>query len=161
MVSDGGTGLLAALPLVYPRVPVQRCWVHKMRNVLDKTRKKDRPCVKRDLDRVMNAPTLPKARTAARRFADAWTAAYPKAVACLRVDLDALFEHYRFDDPDWRKAARSTNAIERCFVEVRRRTRPMGVMADRASMDRILYAVFADINQNQGTATPFPLAQNS
>jgi transposase-like protein len=160
-VSDGGKGLLATLPLVYPRLPAQRCWVHKLRNVLDKTRKKDRARVKRDLDRVMNAPTLPKARSAARRFADAWTAAYPQAVACLRADLDALFEHYRFDDPDWRKATRSTNAIERCFVEVRRRTRPMGVMADKASMDRILYAVFADINQNQGTSTPFPLTQNS
>jgi transposase-like protein len=161
VVSDGGKGLLAALPLVYPRLPVQRCWVHKMRNVLDKTRKKDRARVKRDLDRVMNAPTLPKARSAARRFADAWSAEYSQAVACLRSDLDALFEHYCFDDPSWRKAARSTNAIERCFVEVRRRTRPMGVMADRASMDRILYAVFADINQNQGTSTPFPLTHNS
>lgn len=161
VVSDGGKGLLAALPLVYPRLPVQRCWVHKMRNVLDKTRKKDRPRVKRDLDHVMNAPTRPKARTAARRFADAWTAEYPQAVACLRADLDALFEHYCFDEPAWRKAARSTNAIERTFVEVRRRTRPMGVMADKASMNRILYAVFADINQNQGTSTPFPLTQNS
>jgi transposase-like protein len=74
---------------------------------------------------------------------------------------DALLEHYRFDGPSWRKAARSTNAIERGFVEVRRRTRPMGVMAGRASMDRIRYAVFADINRNQGTSTPFPLTQNS
>ena len=82
-------------------------------------------------------------------------------VACLAGDLDALFEHYRFKEPKWRKASRSTNAIERCFVEVRRRTRPMGVMADRASMSRILYAVFSGINQNQGTATPFPLTHNS
>jgi transposase-like protein len=64
IVTDGGRGLPAALPLVYPRLPVQRCWVHKLRNVLDKTRKKDRLRVKRDLDRVMNAPTLPQARTA-------------------------------------------------------------------------------------------------
>jgi transposase-like protein len=160
-VSDGGNGLLAALPLVYPAVPVQRCWVHKLRNVLDKTRRADRLRVKRDLDRVMNAPTLTHARSAARRFADAWAAEYPRAVACLRGDLDALLEHHRFTDPDWRRAARSTNAIERCFVEVRRRTRPMGVMADRSSTDRVLYAVFSEINQNQGTSTPFPLTQNN
>ncbi|MCH8842385.1 MAG: transposase [SAR324 cluster bacterium] len=75
--------------------------------------------------------------------------------------MDALLIHYHFKTEKWRKAARSTNAIERCFVEVRRRTRPMGVMADRASMNRILYAVFTGINQSQGTATPFPLTHNS
>jgi transposase-like protein len=79
------------------------------------TRKKDRPRVKCDLDRVMNAPALPQARSGARRFADAWRAEYPRAAACLRADLDALFEHHRFDDPGRRKAARSTNAIERCL----------------------------------------------
>lgn len=161
VVSDGGKGLLAALPLVYPHLPVQRCWVHKMRNVLDKCRKADREAMKNNLRAVMNAPNRPAARTAARVFADAWQAAYPKAVACLAGDLEDLMEHYVFKQEKWRKAARSTNAIERCFVEVRRRTRPMGVMADRASMSRILYAVFTGINQNQGTAAPFPLTHNS
>ena len=84
-----------------------------------------------------------------------------KAAACLMNDLDDLLPHYCFNSKNWRKPARSTNAIERCFVEVRRRTRPMGVMADRASMERILYAVFTGINQSQGTATPFPLTHNS
>ena len=161
VVSDGGKGLLAALPLVYPHLPVQRCWVHKMRNVLDKCRKADREAIKNDLRAVMNASNRRTARSAARAFANAWQAAYPKAVKCLAGDLDALLEHYIFKESKWRKAARSTNAIERCFVEVRRRTRPMGVMADRASMSRILYAVFTGINQNQGTATPFPLTHNS
>lgn len=160
VVSDGGKGLLAALPLVYPYLAVQRCWVHKMRNVLDKSRKVDREAMKNDLREVMNAPNRPAARTAARAFADVWQTAYPKAVACLAADLDMLLAHYVFKDAKWRKAGRSTNAIERCFVEVRRRTRPMGVMADRASMSRILYAVFTGINQSQGTATPFPLTQN-
>jgi transposase-like protein len=128
---------------------------------LDKVRKCDHDAVKRDLGRIMHAPSLPTARSAARRFADKWGTVYPQSVACLQADLDDLFTHYRFGDAEWRKAARSTNAIERCFVEVRRRTRPMGVMADRTSMDRILYATFSGINQNQGSFTPFPLTQNS
>ena len=160
-VCDGGKGLLAALPYVYPHLPVQRCWVHKLRNVLDKVRKTDREAVKTDLQRIMNASGIQAARKAAADFARKWQNAYPKAVACLAGDLDALFAHYCFKGAKWRKASRSTNAIERCFVEVRRRTRPMGVMADRASMERILYAVFTGINQNQGTATPFPLTHNS
>jgi transposase-like protein len=87
---DGGAGLLAALPTAYPGVPVQRCWAHKMRNVLGKVRRTNQPAVKTDLQAVMNAKTLPQARSAARRFADRWAADYPKAVACLRDDLDEL-----------------------------------------------------------------------
>ena len=66
---DGGAGLLAALPVVYPGLPVQRCWAHKIRNVLDKVRAADRDAVKVDLHAVMNATTLPRAHSAARRLA--------------------------------------------------------------------------------------------
>ena len=52
-----------------------------------------------------------------------------------------------------------TNAIERRFREVRRRTRPMGTFQDKTSMDRILFAVFIHENRNQGLATPFALTQ--
>ena len=83
--ADGGQGLLASLPTVYPGIPVQRCWAHKMRNILDKVRARDRDDVKQDLHRGMNADTLPKARSAARRFADTWQHRYPKAVSCLRA----------------------------------------------------------------------------
>lgn len=161
-VCDGGAGLLAALPLVYPHLPVQRCWAHKIRNVLDKVRKADRQAVKASLHAIFTAPGLSTARQAARRFADAWQGAYPRAVACLRNDLDELLVHLRvFHDPIRRKAVRTTNAIERCFREVKRRTRPMGVMADATSIQRVLLAVFTRHNRGQGIATPVLLTQNS
>jgi transposase-like protein len=155
---DGGQGLLAALPTAYPQVPVQRCWAHKIRNVLDKVRKADQPAVKADLHAIMNATTRPKARSAARRFADSWEADYPNAVRCLRNDLDELLTCWCYP-PDQRKPVRTTNAIERRFREVRRRTRPMGVFSDRTSMDRILFAVFNHENRNQGVSTPLLLTQ--
>lgn len=156
---DGGAGLLAALPTVYPAIPVQRCWAHKIRNVLNKVRKADQAAVKRALHAVMNADTRPKARAAARRFADRWQHAYPKAVACLRNDLDELLSCWRYPTLAERKAVRTTNAIERRFREVRRRTRPMGVFQDRTSMDRILFAVFTHENSTQGVPTLFSLTQ--
>ena len=157
VVCDGGTGLLAAMPTVYPRIPIQRCWAHKTRNILDKVRVKDREKAKRDLRKIPNAENRVKARRAARRFADRWEERYPSAVACLRRDLDELLSFFLFQDPDWRKATRTTNAIERRFREVRRRTRPMGVFSDRTSMERILFAIFTYENQKQGTGTPFLL----
>ena len=159
--ADGGQGLIAALPVVYPAIPLQRCWAHKIRNILDKVRKADRDAVKAGLHAIMNAPNRPKALSAARRFADAWEETCPKAVACLRNDLDDLLTCFRYPTLVERKQVRTTNAIERRFREVRRRTRPMGPFQDRTSMDRILFAVFNHQNKSQGTAAPFPLTHNS
>jgi putative transposase len=157
---DGGAGLLAALPTAYPHIPVQRCWAHKIRNVLNKIRKADHAALKADLHRIMNAASLPAAWAAARRFADRWEAIYPKAVACLRADLDDLLTCFRYPTLEERQAVRTTNAIERRFREVRRRTRPMGTFQDKTSMERILFAVFMHENRNQGLATPFALTQS-
>ena len=157
---DGGQGLLAALPNVFHRVPVQRCWAHKIRNVLNKVRVADQPAVKRALHKVMNADNEPKARAAARRFADRFEDDYRRAVACLRDDLDDLLTCFRYRTEKERKRVRTTNAIERRFREVRRRTRPMGVFQDRTSMDRILYAVFTRENRQQGATSLFALTQN-
>ena len=110
--ADGGQGLLAALPIVYPGIAVQRCWAHKIRNVLDKVRKPDRDAVKAGLHKIMNAPNRPRALGAARRFADAWEDTYPKAVACLRNDLDDLLTCFRYPTIAERRQVRTTNAIE-------------------------------------------------
>lgn len=158
---DGGAGLLAALPTIFHGIPVQRCWAHKIRNVLDKVRKADQPKVKRALHNIMNAPNAPTARAAARRFADRFTDKYPAAVACLRNDLDELLTCFRYRSEDQRRKVRTTNAIERRFREVRRRTRPMGTFQDKTSMDRILFAVFTHENKSQGVSTPFLLTQNN
>ena len=158
---DGGAGLLVALPFVYDQIPVQRCWAHKIRNVLNKVRKADQLAIKADLHTVMNAGSAQKARSGARCFAERWAATYPKAVACLRDDLDELLTCFRYKTLAGRKAVRTTNAIERRFREVRRRTRPMGVFQDRTSMDRILFAVFTHENKMQGLSTPFLVTHNN
>lgn len=161
VVSDGGAGLLAALPLLYPQVPEQRCWAHKTRNVLDRVRLLDRPAFKRDLHRISHAEHRTAARRAARRLVDRWQVRYPAAVRCLVQDLEALLAFFCFEDDTWRTATRTTNAIERRFREVRRRTRPMGVFSDRTSIERILFAVFTYENQKEGTSAPFLLTQRS
>lgn len=80
---------------------------------------------------------------------------------CLRRHVEELLSFFDFKDPDWRRAARTTNAIERRFREVRRRTRPMGVFSDRTSIERILFAVFRYENEKQGSATPFLVTQKT
>ena len=158
---DGGSGLLAALPAVFYGIPVQRCWAHKIRNILDKVRKADQPKVKRALHKIMNAANLTASRSAARRFAERFQEQYSAAVACLRNDLNELLTCFRYKFEAERRAVRTTNAVERRFREVRRRTRPMGTFQDKTSMDRILFAVFTHENKSQGVSTPFLLTQNN
>jgi len=161
VVVDGGKGLLAALSTSFPSLPVQRCWAHKARNITDKVREADREAVKRGLRAIYQADNVVRARQAAGRFARTWGRVYPKAVDSLRADLDQLLVFFHFDDPAWRKAVRTTNAIERRFVEVRRRTRPMGVFSDRTSIERILFAVFTHENRSQKVPPIFLVTQKS
>jgi transposase-like protein len=154
---DGGKGLLAALPFVFPNIPVQRCWAHKIRNLLNHVRIKDQSKVKKGLHAVMNASHEKAARSAAKNFANTWQATYPNVVTSLRNDLDDLLTCFRYNTIDERKKVRTTNAIERRFREVRRRTRPMGVFQDKTSMDRILFSLFTRENKSQGANKPFLL----
>ena len=159
--ADGGEGLISILPDVFPGIPLQRCWAHKMRNILDKVPRKKQQVVKRGLAKIYRAQNLTEARTSAARWTRSWIDKYPKAVKCLQNDLEELLTCFQFEDPDFRKAIRTTNAIERRFREVRRKTRPMGVFSNRTSIERILYAVFMYENINQGVYPVFVLTQTT
>ena len=160
IVKDGGQGLEAALPLVYPHVAVQRCWAHKVRNIVDKVKRVDQAAVKSDLIPIYQAGTRREAVAAAKVFIRKWQRLYPRAVKCLREGWEELLS-FLLLPADWHKRTRTTNAIERRFREVRRRTRPMGVFSDRASIERILFAVFSEGNHSQQVSPIFKLTQNS
>ena len=152
---DGGQGLISAVRSVYPLIPMQRCWAHKMRNILNKVRKADIKEVKKGLVKVYGAKNFREARSAAKRWSGTWENIYPAAVKCLRDDLDDLLTFFGFADTSFRRKVRTTNAIERVFREVRRRTRPMGVFENKTSMERILYAVFLYENIRYGVQYVF------
>jgi transposase-like protein len=157
LLVDGGKGLLAALPLVYGHVPIQRCWTHKTRNVLNYVKRADQQRVKRSLHRISHAGNLREAQKAVQRFVARWKTSYPKAVDCLQKDLPELLSFLHSKTQLAPSVIRTTNAIERRFVEVRRRSRPMGTFSDRTSIERILFSVFTYENLKQRTATPFLL----
>jgi putative transposase len=148
IATDGGTGLHQALQIVYPKALLQRCWAHKSRNVLDKVKKKDQPAVKKALNRISHAANRREAAQAYWRFSSRWKKPYPRAVACLQKDFDQLLSFFQIRNSQLWSRLRTTNLIERAFREVRRRTRPMGVMAHTQSVQRIVFAVFHHLNKN-------------
>jgi len=145
ITTDGHRGLHAALELVYPTVPRQACWVHVLRNVAQRLRVRDRERCLAMARRIYAAPTRTAAETALRQWVRAWEPIAPAAVACLVREADALLAFYAVPECDSRRV-RTTNAIERAFREVRRRTRPMTCFTNTASCDRIIYAVVHYLN---------------
>jgi len=156
---DGGKGLLSVLSDHYDSIPLQRCWAHKIRNITDKVRVRDREAVKEGLRKIYSAAHILQARQRAGQWKKEWEQKYPHAVQCLFADIDDLLTCFQFKDLAFRKSIRTTNLIERRFREVRRRTRPMGAFSDRTSMDRILYAVFMYENTAEEVYPVFLLTQ--
>jgi len=160
IATDGGPGLHQALQIVYPKIVLQRCWAHKSRNVLDRVKKIDQPPVKRALNRISHAANRREATEAFWRFSSRWKKSYPKAVACLNKDFDQLLSFFQIKNTQLYSRLSTTNLIERAFREVRRRTRPMGVMAHTHSLERIVFAVFQHLNQNW-SQRPLQFTHNS
>lgn len=152
IVTDGCAGLAAALQAVYPHVAHQRCWVHKMRNLLEKVRKVHYDAVKKSAQAIYLAGNRAQAEAAFRRFQVRWEPSYARMVQRLGKELPELLAFYRFPRHLWRKL-RTTNVIERVFVEVRRRTRPMVCFVNVESVDRIIYSIFHRFNLDWRTRT--------
>jgi putative transposase len=152
ILTDGCAGLAAAIRTVYPRVRHQRCWVHKMRNILEKARRCDYDEVKAGAQAIYLAESRAQAEAAYRRFRTRWQRHYPGVVKRLGQDLPELLSFFAFPRHLWRKL-RTTNVIERCFVEVRRRTRPMVCFVNVESVDRIIYSIFQRFNLEWKTRT--------
>jgi transposase-like protein len=152
ILTDGCAGLAAAIRTVYPRVRHQRCWVHKLRNILEKVRKLDYDEVKAGAEAIYLAESRRPAEAAFRAFRSRWCRAYPAMVRRLQQDLPELLSFFAFPRHLWRRL-RTPNVIERCFVEVRRRTRPMVCFVNVESVDRIIYSSFQRFNLEWKTRT--------
>ncbi len=159
IATDGQLGLAKAINRLWPAVPHQRCWAHKLRNLENRLKASQKPCLE-EAKLIYQASTRTEAIQRFRQWRRRWQARAPKAVACLEADLEELLAFFSCPKVHW-KRLRTTNVIERLFVEVRRRIRTMCAFTTRDSCERILFAVFDRMNQHW-TRHPLPaFTQNS
>jgi transposase-like protein len=128
VIGDGNLGLWKALRRVWPETREQRCWVHKLANILDKLPKRLQPRAKQALHEIMYAPTRAEAGAAIERFREEYRAKYPKAVASLEEGGDELLTFFDFPAEHWQHL-RTTNPIESTFATLalrRKKTRGHG-----------------------------------
>ena len=121
-VGDGALGFWAALRQVFPDTREQRCWFHKIANVLNALPKSAQPGAKAALAEIWNAEDREHAQKAATVFAAQYGAKWPKAAAKITDDLDVLLEFYNYPAEHW-VHLRTTNPIESTFATVRLRQR--------------------------------------
>jgi transposase-like protein len=121
LMADGNPAIWAAARQVWPKAAEQRCWNHKMRNVLDRLPKREQTEAKELLRAIVYAPTRAAAVKAREAFKKRYGPWYPKAVATLEEDWERMVMFYDFPEEHW-KHLRTTNVVESPFASVRLRT---------------------------------------
>lgn len=141
VIADGAPGIWKAVAELWPEARTQRCTVHALRNVTAKLPERHHQELKARWWRVFDEAASPaEARAGLTAIVSDYRSAYPSAMAVIERDADELVEHLRFPT-DHRKRIRSTNLLERTFVEVRRRTKVIGRFPGETSALCLIWAV--------------------
>lgn len=121
-MGDGALGFWKALVEVLPEARHQRCWVHKIANVLNALPKSAQPGAKKAQQEIYSAEDREHALKAITAFGKTCGAKFPKAVKKITDDVDELLAFYDFPAEHWIHL-RTTNPIESTFATVRLRTK--------------------------------------
>lgn len=140
VVIDGNKGLRAAVEQSWPTVVVQRCTVHKLRNLERHVPRHALEEMRSDYHRIIRADSLDEARKAYREFILKWKRLAPKVAASLEEGGPELLTFYSFPKSQW-KSLRTTNVIERLNGEFRRRVKTQGSLPDAQAAERLLFGL--------------------
>ena len=141
-IIDGNAGLRCAVGLVWPRAAIQRCCVHKLRNLARKAPQHALAEIRDDFHRIVYAANADAARTAYAAFERAWTKRCPGVVTSLREGGDELLTFFRFPKAQW-KTLRTTNTIERLHEEFLRRVKTQGSLPNEDAAIVLLFSLVA------------------
>lgn len=139
VITDGGKGVIAALIKHLPRSKRQRCLVHKLRNIAACAPRDVKDQLLTEARAVYYAPTRSAAETLAETFISTYASTYPSVVKCFSEDLEACLTLMEFPLAH-RKSIRSTNLIERAFVEQKRRTKVIPTHVNERGAIKLVFA---------------------
>ena len=139
IASNGAPGLIRAIEEVFPRSLRQRCLVHKMRNIVAKLPLEAVPEVKTHIEAVFRAPTFEAGQKMTKEVLEKYQDSYPSAMKAFSEDLEACLNHLKCPVKH-RKAIRTTNMLERSFLEEKRRTKIIPRFFDEKSCLKLVFA---------------------
>jgi transposase-like protein len=141
-ITDGSGGLRAAVTALWPTTAVQRCTVHKLRNLEAHAPHHSHAAVKADFHRVLYATSHAEALRAYTRMHRRWSQRCPAVAESLAEAGHDLLTFYAFPSDQW-KALRSTNLIERIHGELRRRLKTQATWSTEHGLLNLLHGLFA------------------
>jgi len=141
-IIDGNAGLRRAIGEIWPRAAVQRCCVHKLRNLERKAPKHALADIRDDFHRIVYAASAEAARSAYAAFEVTWGKRCPGVVTSLREGGDELLTFFRLPRAQW-KTLRTTNTIERLHEEFRRRVKTQGSLPGENAAVVLLFSLVA------------------
>lgn len=138
VTTDGAPGLIRAVEEGFPRSLRVRCWFHKMQNILAKLPQSAFEEVRAHLRAVRDAPTYEAGQQAAQAVLEQFRRLYPSAMKSFEDDLEASLAHLKLP-ADHRVNVRTTNLVERGFLEERRRTKTLPRFFDEKSCLKLVF----------------------
>lgn len=148
VISDGAKGLHAATTRCFPKADRQRCIAHKLRNLLGKLPNDEavQQKIKSEIKAVYYAPDRESADTLASAFIERYVRSYPSLVRCFSDDLEACLMHLRYP-VGHQRYIRTTNQIERCFAEEKRRTKTLPQHPNERAAMKLVFGVLIRVSK--------------
>ena len=141
-IIDGSKGLRAAVERTWPQAAIQRCTVHKLRNLLTAAPKRLHDELRTDYFAIIGAEDGAAGGRAYTAFVKKWSKSCPGVVRSLDEAGAELLTFYRYPPSQW-KGVRTTNAIERLYLEFRRRIKTQGSLPSEGAVLALLYGLLA------------------
>lgn len=145
-VGDGALGFWSAAAELWRMTKQQRCWLHKVRNILDKLPQRERAQAAQSLRAIYLSKSREEAQAKVMKLAKSWKGMFDKAAECLLADMDRMFSYYDYPS-EHHKHLRTTNPIESVFAPVRLRTDAARRMRSARSAVHLIFQVIKRLEQ--------------
>ncbi len=146
IISDGASGIISACNMVYPYTPRQRCYTHKLRNLLNNIRYKykHKANLMKEASNIYKSASRQEAIGKFKKFVNKWRKKEPKAIRCFQDQFYYTLNFYDFPK-DVRKAISTTNHLERFIEEIRRRIKIQGYFRNARSLNLWIFGLIKHI----------------
>jgi putative transposase len=147
IIQDGSEAITAAVNIVYPYTPRQRCYTHKLRNLMQNIRYKfkHRAKLMKQASNIYKAASRQDAIKKFRLFVNRWKNLEPRAVKCFQDEFYNTLNFYDFPK-EIRSAISTTNHLERFLEEIRRRIKIQGYFKNERSLNLWIFGLIKHIN---------------
>jgi transposase-like protein len=146
ITTDGAPGVTKAIDAIWPKSKRIRCWFHKMRNLQQKCPPENWPTLKPQILDCRDAPSFDEGKERLDRFIERHEPTFPELCRCLQKDKIASLNHLYLPHRH-QQTIRTTNTVERSFVEERRRTKVTGHLWDEKSLVKLVFAVLIRVSE--------------